>query len=609
MGKYERKRTRRPTEEEELESAYTSIAGSSKNSKKPEKHNHTAAIIAVIAAVIAVCFCIVAGYIYFQNADMDGIILENVSVAGVDVGGMTQAAAIDAVRAATAHTYSNVPMVVKVLDSQAEIPVDYVGSLNVRAAVRAAYKFGNSGTQSKRQREQQIAMTTGYAVDLEPYLKLKESRIRKVLEDLGSDYSTTLTQSTYSITGTAPQQTLVVKLGIPEYGLDLNALYDQVVAAYSANTFQVEGVCGMIEPDTVDLDAILQQVYVAPTDAYYDPETNQVVDGIDGYGFDVDAAKEQLEKAEFGSTVEIKLQPVPPAVDSEDVNAMLFRDVLATYTAKSSSKKNRDVNLRLACEAVNGLVLNPGDVFSYNDTLGERTAEKGYRAAGAYVAGKTVATLGGGICQVSSSLYYCVLKSELQVVARKNHGFVSSYMPLGLDATVSWGSVDFRFKNNSNYPIRIEASASGGKTVVSIIGTELRDYTVDFKSEVVSKTGYDTVYKTMAADNAEGYEDGDVISTPYTGYEVNTYLIRYDANTKKEISRDFIANSVYNKRDKVICKIETPAVDSGGSTTPGGTGGNADEGSTGEDPGTGDTGSDPATDAAANNTVTDDPIA
>ena len=113
----------------------------------------------------------------------------------------------------------------------------------------------------------------------------------------------------------------------------------------------------------------------------------------------------------------------------------------------------------------------------------------------------------------------------------------------------------------------------------------------------------------MAADNAEGYKNGDVISTPYTGYEVNTYLIRYDANTNKEISRDFIANSVYNKRDKVICKIETPAVDPGGSTPPGGTGGDVDPGETGEDVNTGDTGNEPATDVVTSDVITDDPNA
>ena len=230
---------------------------------------------------------------------------------------------------------------------------------------------------------------------------------------------------------------------------------------------------------------------------------------------------------------------------------------MGTYTATGSNNKSRNTNLRLACEAINGVVLNPGDVFSYNDTLGERSAENGYQPAPSYAGGQTVDTLGGGICQVSSSLYYSVLSSELEIVTRKNHGYMPSYMPVGLDATVSWGSIDFQFKNNSDYPIRIEAAASGNKTTVSIIGTETRDYEVKLETEILSQINYDTVYQTMAADNPDGYKDGDVITTPYIGYKANSYLVKYKLGTNKEISRELIAYSEYKKRDKVICKIET----------------------------------------------------
>ena len=491
MAKYARKRTRqKPSEEDELESVYSSISGNRPHKGKADNNNHTTAIIAVVIAIVAVCFCIAAGYLYFQNAELNGIILDNVTVAGIDVGGMTQADAIDAVRVATAHTYSNVPMVVTVLDSQAEIPVSCVGALDVRKAVKAAYQFGNKGSASKRQQEQQVAATTGYAVDLTPYLEVDEAAIRDILAKVGEKYSTTLTQTKYTVTGEAPQQTLVIQLGIPEYGLDLNALYKQVMAAYSANTFTVEGSCGIIEPDPVDLDALHQQYYTAPVDAYYDPQRSEVVPGIDGYGFDLEKAKETLANAKYGTTVEIDLRPIAPAVTTEDVSSTLFRDVLGTFTATAkNSSSNRNTNLRLACESLNGLVLNPGDAFSYNDTLGERTAANGYRPAPSYAGGQTTDTIGGGICQVSSTLYYCVLSAELQVVTRKNHGFLPSYMPVGLDATVSWGSVDFQFKNNLDYPVRIEATASGGTTTITIWGTETRDYEVKLESEILSKTG------------------------------------------------------------------------------------------------------------------------
>lgn len=551
-----KKSSRAQRERDELDTAYRKMAGSKRRTKKSKKSNRTAAVVAICIALIAIIIAVAAGYLYFMNADMDGVILENVKVAGVDVGGMTQAEAIEAVRAATTGTYTRTPMVVKVLDSQAEIPASNVGSLDVRGAVRAAYKFGNSGSQSKRQEEQQIAMTTGYTVDLTPYLDLNQSAIRSILNELGTNYSSTLSQSTYEVTGTAPNQTLVVKLGVPEYGLDLDKLYQQVIDAYSNNVFSVEGTCGMIEPDPIDLEAINSKYYVAPTDASFDPKTFEVVEGVDGYGLDLDTAKTTLEKAAYGTTVEIPFTNIKPEVTADKLSTMLYRDELATYTANYKSDKDRDTNLRLACEAINGMVLYPGDVFSYNSVLGERTAAKGYKLGPSYSGNKTVMTYGGGICQVSSALYYCTLIAELDTLVRENHSFASTYVPLGMDAAVSWGSMDFRFRNSSAYPIRIEASASGGNVTVTIIGTNEKDYYVELEYETISSEDYKVTYQAMSANNAQGLKDGDYITEPYTGYHVKTYRCKYNSETKELVSRDFIDESVYKKRDGVICRID-----------------------------------------------------
>lgn len=544
-------RSRAKRQQDELETAYHK-----KSRKKAKKSNRAAAVVAISFAVIAIVLCVAAGYIYFMNAELDGMILENVTVAGVDVGGMTQADAINAVRNATADTYSKTPMVVKVLESQAEIPVSHVGSLDVAGAVKAAYKFGNSGSQSKRQEQQQIAMQSGYTVDITPYLKLDETAIRDILNKLGANYSSTLSQSSYEVTGSAPNQTLVVNLGVPEYGLDLNKLYDQVLDAYSRNVFFVEGVCGMIEPDPIDLESINSKYYIAPTDASFDTKTFEVIEGVDGYGLDIEAAQKALTEAAYGTTVEIPFSAIKPEVTAEKLSAKLFRDQLATYTAKHNSDSDRDTNLRLACEAINGMVLYPGDVFSYNDALGERTAERGYKLGPSYAGNQTVMTYGGGICQVSSALYHCTLVAELETLVRENHSFAPAYMPLGMDAAVSWGSMDFRFRNSSDYPVRIEASATDGSVTVALMGTNEKDYYIELEYETISEEDYSVSYKTMAADNAEGYKDGDYITEPYKGYQVKTYRCKYNSETKELISRDFIDQSVYKKRDGVICRIE-----------------------------------------------------
>ncbi len=571
MANKKNTRTRARKEADELEAAYRSMTGparKSRKSNKSKKSNRTAAIVAICVALTAICISIAAGYLYFMNADMDGIILENVTIAGVDVGGMTQSQAIDAVRTATASTYSKTPMVVTVLESSTQIPTSCVGTLDIRGAVKAAYKFGNSGTQSKRQEEQQIAITSGYTVDIIPYLDLDKTAIRNILAQLGANYSTTLSQSSYEVTGSKPNQTLVVNLGVPEYGLDLNVLYEQVLDAYRTNVFQVEGTCGMIEPEPIDLESILNKYYVAPTNASFDPNTFEPVEGVDGYGFDIKDAESKLEQASYGSTVKIPFTAIPPEITAENLNAMLYRDELATYTAVAKSDSDRNVNLRLACEAINGMILYPGQVFSYNSALGERTAERGYKLGPSYSGNKTVMTYGGGICQVSSALYYCTLVAELETLVRQNHGFAPEYVPLGLDATVSWGSIDFRFRNSSAYPIRIDATADRGSVTVTLVGTNEKDYYVELEYETVRKEDYSVTYQTMQPNNPEGYKNGDYIVEPYTGYTVKAYRCKYDKETKELISKDLIDQSVYKKRDGVICKISgsNPGIGGGGIT-------------------------------------------
>ena len=249
----------------------------------------------------------------------------------------------------------------------------------------------------------------------------------------------------------------------------------------------------------------------------------------------------------------------PPEKTTEDLEGLLFRDTLGTFTAKSASiPGGRDVNLKLSCEALNGIVLNPGDVLAYNETLGERTPDKGWKPAASYEGTATVMTYGGGICQTSSALYYCALVADLEIVQRHSHTFISSYVPFGMDATVAWGGPDLKIKNNTEYPIRIEATASGGTVTVSLIGTDTKDYYIKMDYEIDWKEPYNTIYEEMTDQNPEGYLDGDVIISPYTGYKITTYKCKYDKQTNELISRDKEVTSIYSKRDQVICKIVEP---------------------------------------------------
>lgn len=546
------------------------------------------AVAAICLATIAVAAGLIAGCFYLVNRNKEeGLILENVSIAGVDVGGMTKQVAQYAVQAATEKTYSQKSMVIRVGEYEVEItPAESGVKLDVDAAVDAAYAYGRTGSTSQQQEEQRNAMLNGYSVDPNVYMTLNAKAIEAEIDALGANYSSTLTQSSYEIVGEMPSLlesaeetdglTLVVTLGTPEYSLNLDDLYEQVIAAYSSNTFLVEADCPAIEPDPVDLEAIYEEYYVAPVDASMNENTFEVQEASFGYGFDLDIAQAMLNDAAYGDTVEIPFARTAPDILGESLSSMLFRDVLGTYTASSSSDPNRDVNLALACQAIDGVVLYPGERFSYNETLGERTEANGYKPGASYSGNETVYTIGGGICQVSSSLYYCALVADLEILERECHAFAPSYMPLGVDATVNWGTLDFIFRNNMDYPIRIDASASGGKVTVSIVGTDERNYYVEIKSELIRTHSYSTVYEEMRADNEKGYKDGDVITSPYTGYDVETYRCKYNKETKELISRELEAISNYRKRDAVICKIVGSTEETQPPTTPDISGGVSD---------------------------------
>ncbi len=570
-------------EEREIERAYSNISSPVKRTAHDSTAYKKTVIIASCIAIVAILVSICAGILYF-NGQNNGVILDNVTIAGVDVGGMTRADAISAVSLATTNTYTQTNMVICVLDTTIELtPADSGVSLDVSAAVDAALKYGRTGSLIEKYKQRLTASTKGYALNIIPYLSLNTDTIRSAINTLGLQYSTTLTQSTYEVIGTRPSGadtakdgdlTLVIQLGTPEYSLDVNLLYDQVLDAYNKNVFYVEGSCAARLPDPLDLTAIYTKHCIAPIDASVDANTYQLIEEKYGYGFVISEVEEQIKNAKYGEKLSVSFTKIAPEITLESLTETMFHDVLGTFTARYKSETDRNVNLRLACEAINGTILYPNDVFSYNDALGERTPERGYKLGPSYAGNSTVYTYGGGICQVSTALYYCTLVADLEIITRDNHGFLPSYANYGMDAVVSWGAIDFMFRNNTNFPIRIEAKADGGVVTVSLVGTDDKNYYVQMDYKILNTYDYSVSYREMSADNAQGYKDGDYIVDPYTGYDVETYKSKYDKQTKALLSKDLVDRSNYRKRDAIICKITTSSVD---PSIPSGSGGGITE--------------------------------
>ena len=319
--------------------------------------------------------------------------------------------------------------------------------------------------------------------------------------------------------------------------------------------------------------------------ATYDAQTDSIVPEQVSAEFDAEAAQAAMDAAEPGTVVTVPAQTQLPTVTAEDLEALLFRDLLGECTTRVGGTSARRSNVKLSAAAINNHVMNPGDVFSYNGVVGQRTAANGYQAAPAYVQGETVDEIGGGICQTSSTLYLACLRSNLAITERYAHRYIPSYIPAGMDATVSWGGPDYKFTNDTDYPIKIVTSYVNNYVTVQIWGTNLTGVTAKITNEYLSTTPYETVYEDDPT-LAPGEEK--VKTSPYTGYKYRTYRNLYDADGKL-ISSAYEATSDYKARNRVILRgptLEEP-------DTPAGNPGELPEdpsGEAGTDPGAGDSG-------------------
>jgi len=329
--------------------------------------------------------------------------------------------------------------------------------------------------------------------------------------------------------------------------LDQQALV-QSIKALEGGPGAVEASWEAVPGRGLDLDALAQELNAEPSNARYDIEQGKVVDGLVGVSLDPEAARFALDAAAPGEKIKLPAQVVYPEMTAQELEAVLFRDELGSTSTKLSGTKARRKNVKLAGDCCNGIILNDGDVFDYNQVVGKRTVERGFGAAPAYVSGETVETIGGGICQVSSTIYYAALLSNLEIVERYAHGYTPSYIMWGMDATVSWGGPEFRFKNNTGYPIRLDVTCDNNQIKVTFMGTKTDDTYVKMTYEEIASSGYETEY--IETDDLDWGTEKQKQS-PYTGHTVVSYRNIYSGDGTL-ISRTKEAKSVYKSRNQII---------------------------------------------------------
>ena len=530
--KFEKSKEKPKKQEKDIKEMYL-------QKKKRKRTIITATIVVIVIGLF------VSTIFALANINNDKI-ASGVSISGIDMSGLSKEEAI----AKLELIYNE-----KKEKDINLIYQDYTTSLNstlmevnyeIEQAVNNAYQIGKK--DNIFQNNYEILFTLIFKKNIDVNMTLNEEITTQTIKDIGVNLPGILIQSSYSI----EEDELIITKGKAGIVIDTETLLNKVkdkLNDINSNDDSIEIPVIQEEPDEIDIQKIHDEIYKEAQDAYIEEEPFAVYPEVEGIDFDVETAKSilQEEKEEYV----IPLTITEPDVTLNDIGPEALSDELGTYTTRYDvSDEDRTTNLEIACEKLNDQVILPGETFSYNKTLGARTIAAGYKSAKIYSNGEVVDGIGGGICQISSTLYNAVLKANLEIVERRNHQFVTSYVPAGRDATVAYGSTDFRFKNTRDYPIRIVASAKNGIATISIYGIkEDVEYTFDFTPKVIATIPYTTQYiedSSLPAGTEQVKQKGA------NGLQVETYITKMLDG--KVVSTTLLSKDTYNAMPRIILR-------------------------------------------------------
>ena len=513
----------------------------------------------VPAAILAVLLAAYLGLCGWVSAS--DTILPNVTAAGLDLSGMTQVEAEQAIN-------ENLSVAQQAGSGWAVgLSCDgYIGTLDgssfqVDAASLAQASlsvgrgsFFTGGAQYLRHLfgaaqdlgADQVQLTEAGRTELERQLQAADSALGSGGSEDG--YTADLEAGTLTLVKGHTHRS-VDRQGAEEA---VKSAYAQLLAQGQADTVQLPILDSA--PQEPDFQAIHGELYAEVANAVIDPDTCEVLPHTVGVDFDTAQAQRLFQQAQEGETVEVPLTVTQPDITQEILADRLFADLLGQGTSQVSGSSNRKFNVKLSAEACNGVILMPGEEFSYNNTTGSRSADKGYLPAPVYSGGASVDETGGGICQTSSTIYYAVLHTTLEIVERHAHMYSVGYVPDGMDATVYFGLSDFRFKNNTDYPVKI-VTESYDKNGLRYLTVKLYGTNVDGRYAVPERTQFDFVSPTTQYRADESIPQGttkvDAKQNAYTGRSARAWRVIYEKDGTLVEKQD-LGVSTYKMRPTTI---------------------------------------------------------
>lgn len=536
-------------------------AASSAKRKRKNAATLVGAGLIVLIVLGALGFC---GYTAYSVL-MGGDIFPGVRMGECDLSGMDRAEARSALEKAYGDSAIDAVIDIQAGDQLFTLSADECGLVyDIPASIDQAYAYGRQGGFIYRAR--QYWSTRRDPQQMELVTVLDRNVLQTRVDEVAAAVEQPMAPSSYSYA----DGVISLDKGQTGYSLDKEHLYAALDNKLRTADFTpMEAVRKEAHPQALNAAVIAAavncDVVQTTLDLEADPTGGTVREGTLGVNVTESALNTAIASANRHETVQCTL--TQPDYTAAEYKALLFRDVLGQCTTDfNPGNKGRTTNVLLATDFCNGVILMPGQVFSYNDSVGPRTYERGFKDATVYVGNSAEDGVGGGICQVSSTIYYAALRADLKIVERYAHSRMVTYVPLGEDATVAWGSKDFKFENNTPFPMKVVTSHKTNTLTVKLYGTQTQNKIVKIETTQLSKTPFEVVYEI---DETLPLGTEEVKSNGYTGYKTESWRVVYIDGV--EVSRTLENKSTYKKYDKVILhnpKPEEPVAPVGPVVTP-----------------------------------------
>ena len=540
----EKKATYNPIIEETEEESIKKKRRKSKkiNIKKIGENKTLLATIIFIIILVIMIFSVIFAILNINNNN----ILNGVKIEGIDVSGLSREEAKTKIETVY-NAKKEEDIILKYNDFETTISQDILETnYDLDKAVNEANSLGKDGNIITNNYNILFALLGKKNIKVD--MSINEEQIKDEIENIQTNIPGTIIEPDYYV----ENDKLIITPGQEGIKISVDNLINRIkntLKADFSNQQYIEIPMDNVWPDKIDIEKIHDEIYKEVQDAYLTENPITLHPEVEGVDFDIEEAKKILEND--SEQYEIPLKITKPNVTMEQIGAEAFPNKISSYSTRyDGGDVNRSTNLELACEKINDVIVLPGETFSYNKTLGERSKAAGYKTAKVYENGEVVDGIGGGICQISSTLYNAVLKANLEIVERRNHQFITSYVEEGRDATVAYGVTDFKFKNSRKYAIKIKASASNGVATIEIFGIkEEVEYQISFDTKTISTIPYTVKY---IDDNTLKTGTEVVKQKGANGIVTETYLIK--SLNGQVVSNTLLSKDTYSAMQRIFLR-------------------------------------------------------